>query len=125
MKYLSFLFVIFLLHACGGGGGGGSASPTPPTGSSSSSTSSTSSSSSSSSSGSSSNTQTYDQLKIQFEAYEEYQDQYGLGLVKASSAYARGSTGSGIVVGVTDSGLDNTHIEIGTSKVASGSQLSY
>ena len=122
MKYLSFLFVIFLLHACGGGGGGGSASPTPPTGSSSSSTSSTSSSSSSSSS---SNTQTYDQLKIQFEAYEEYQDQYGLGLVKASSAYARGSTGSGIVVGVTDSGLDTTHVEIGTSKVASGSQLSY
>ena len=107
------------MGACGGGGGGGSSSPVLPSGSSSSTTTSTSSSSSSS------NTQSYDQLKAQFEDYEEYQDQYGLGLVNASSAYARGSTGSGIVIGVTDSGLDTSHVEIGSLKVASGSQLSY
>ena len=45
--------------------------------------------------------------------------------MNASSAYARGSTGSGIVIGVTDSGLDTTHVEIGSLKTASGSQLSY
>ena len=45
--------------------------------------------------------------------------------MNASSAYARGSTGSGIVIGVTDSGLDTTHIEIGSLKIATGSQLNY
>ena len=45
--------------------------------------------------------------------------------MNASSAYARGSTGSGIVIGVTDSGLDTTHVEIGSLKTAPGSQLSY
>ena len=114
-----FLF----LYACGGGGGGSSASPIPSaSGSSTSSTSSTSSSSSSSSSGTDQN---FDQLKSQFESYSEYQDQYGLGLVKASSAYARGTTGSGIVIGVTDSGLDTSHEEISMFKVQAGSQLSY
>ncbi len=36
----------------------------------------------------------------------EYNVQYGLGLINASSAYARGATGAGIVVGVIDTGLD-------------------
>tara|TARA_Y100000590_G_scaffold204472_1_gene231918 strand:+ start:561 stop:2990 length:2430 start_codon:yes stop_codon:yes gene_type:complete len=91
----------------------------------SSSSSSGSSSSSSSSSSGNSNTQSFDELKTEFESFSEYQDQYGLAMVKASSAYARGSTGEGIVIGVTDSGLDTTHEEIGFFKLASGSQLNY
>ena len=86
------------MGACGGGGGGSSPSPVLD--------------SNSSSSPAPPASQSYDQLKAQFEGYEEYQDQYGLGLVNASSAYARGSTGSGIVIGVTDSGLATTHVEI-------------
>ena len=35
----------------------------------------------------------------------EYQQQWGLGLANASAAYARGSTGKNITIGITDSGL--------------------
>jgi len=41
----------------------------------------------------------------------EYNAQYGLGLINASTAYARGATGSGITVGIIDTGLDITHTE--------------
>ena len=43
----------------------------------------------------------------------------------ASSAYARGADGSGMIIGVVDSGLDQTHPEISPSKVQLGSQLNY
>ena len=35
----------------------------------------------------------------------EYNNQYGLGKIKASSAYARGYTGAGVTVAVIDSGF--------------------
>ena len=40
---------------------------------------------------------------------EEYQAQGGLGLIKASSMYARGGTGKGITVGLLDSGATPGH----------------
>jgi subtilase-type serine protease len=42
--------------------------------------------------------------------------QWGLNLINASSAYARGATGAGITIGITDSGLDDTHHEISCIK---------
>ena len=36
----------------------------------------------------------------------------GLSTINASSAYARGATGKNITIGITDSGLDNSHSEI-------------
>ena len=45
-------------------------------------------------------------------------------MTNSSSAYARGATGEGMIVGVVDSGLDDTHKEI-TSRVQAGSYLNY
>tara|TARA_B110000503_G_scaffold5914_1_gene8128 strand:+ start:132 stop:2648 length:2517 start_codon:yes stop_codon:yes gene_type:complete len=70
-------------------------------------------------------TASYDELKEQYEGYYEYQNQWGLDLVNASTAYARGATGQGITIGITDSGLDNTHTEINTARLSANSQLSY
>ena len=39
-------------------------------------------------------------------------------MVNASSAYARGATGAGITIGITDSGLDNTHVEISATRLS-------
>ena len=50
--------------------------------------------------------QSFDELVSQYESNDEYQDQWGLAAINASSAYARGATGKGIVIGITDSGLD-------------------
>jgi hypothetical protein len=63
--------------------------------------------------------------KDQYEGYYEYQSQWGLNMVKASSAYARGATGAGITIGITDSGLDNTHVEISATRLSGDSALSY
>lgn len=41
----------------------------------------------------------------------EYRAQYGLDMINAAGAYARGYTGAGVTVGVIDSGLDTTHPE--------------
>jgi len=97
--------------SCGGGGGGGSAptpvisqAPTPPI---------------------TPPTLSYDELKTQYEGYYEYQRQWGLEVVNASAAYARGATGSGITIGITDSGLDSTHSEISITRLSSDSDLSY
>ena len=67
----------------------------------------------------------YDELKAQFEGYYEYQNQWGLDAVNASAAYARGATGLGITIGITDSGLDNTHTEISLGRLSGDSDLSY
>ena len=90
--------ILFSLISCGGGGGGGSSSPpvisqtpTPPTPPPS---------------------LSFDELKDQYEGYYEYQSQWGLNMINASSAYARGATGAGITIGITDSGLDNTHVAV-------------
>ena len=39
-------------------------------------------------------------------------EQSGLALINASSAYARGATGMGSLIGVMDSGVDDTHQEL-------------
>ena len=67
----------------------------------------------------------YDELKDQYEGYYEYQSQWGLDIINASSAYARGATGLGVTIGITDSGLDDTHTEISISRVSGDSALSY
>ena len=70
-------------------------------------------------------TGTFDEIKSQYEGNYEYSSQWGLAAINASSAYARGATGKGIVIGITDSGLDTTHDEIASSRVSSESNLSY
>ena len=110
-KNRTIVLTLFLLMSCGGGGGGGSndtpvisQTPTPPT---------------------TPPSLSYDELKDQYEGYYEYQSQWGLNMVNASSAYARGATGAGITIGITDSGLDNSHVEISATRLSSNSALSY
>ena len=107
----TLLFTLFFMLSCGGGGGGGSApapvisqTPTPPV---------------------APPTLSYDELKAQYEGYYEYQGQWGLDVVNASAAYARGATGLGVTIGITDSGLDNTHTEISLGRLSGDSDLSY
>ena len=111
MQNKTLLFTIFFVLSCGGGGGGGSTStpvisqtPTPPI---------------------APPALSYDELKTQYEGYFEYQSQWGLNLINASAAYANGATGLGVTIGITDSGLDNTHLEISTGRISSDSDLSY
>ena len=103
--------LLLTLISCGGGGGGGSnnvpvisQTPTPPTPPPS---------------------LSYEELKQQYEGYYEYQNQWGLDMINASAAYARGATGLGITIGITDSGLDDTHVEISSSRLSDNSSLSY
>ena len=110
-KNRTYLLILFFLVACGGGGGGGSettptvsVAPTPPPAPSSS---------------------TFEELKAEFEGYYEYRNHWGLEAINSSSAHARGATGSGIRIGITDSGLDVTHAEIDASKISSNSDLEY
>ena len=107
----TLLFTLFFMLSCGGGGGGGSApapvisqTPTPPV---------------------APPTLSYEELKAQYEGYYEYQGQWGLDAVNASAAYARGATGLGVTIGITDSGLDNTHTEISAGRLSGDSDLSY
>ena len=101
----TLLLSLFILLSCGGGGGGGQNTPlvsqtttpsTPPA-------------------------LSYEELKAQYEGYYEYQNQWGLDMVNASTAYARGATGLGITIGITDSGLDDTHLEISKERLSSNS----
>ena len=108
MKYTQYLISILFLYSCLGGGGGGSnttndSSPVQPTPSG----------------------PSYETLKRNYEGNYEYQRQWGLGLINASSAYARGSTGDGVTIGITDSGLDTSHKEIDPERILSGSYLEY
>mgnify|MGYP001207684431 FL=1 len=111
MQNRTLALILFTLISCGGGGGGGSSSPpvisqtpTPPTPPPS---------------------LSFDELKDQYEGYYEYQSQWGLNMINASSAYARGATGAGITIGITDSGLDNTHVEISATRLSNDSALNY
>ena len=129
----TLVLILFTIISCGGGGGGSSNTPTisiPPTSDAIPPASDTSSSSDTpASSPPVSDTPTYsgnfDQLKAEFEGYYEYSDHWGLSAINASSAYARGSTGKNITIGITDSGLDNSHLEIDKSRLLSDSALSY
>ena len=122
MKNFIFGFVLFFVISCGGGGGG--STPTPTSNQTSTPTTVPSTSTPTPT------TPTCDEAcfqanKEEFEAFYEYSRQYGLGMSNASSAYARGATGEGMIVGVVDSGLDDSHPEITTSKVQAGSYLNY
>ncbi|MDB3880651.1 S8 family serine peptidase [Gammaproteobacteria bacterium] len=150
MKIYFFVFFSVLLVSCGGGGGGGSSStPTLPDGNTTGGTTQSSGTSSGSSSTTSSTTSTtstttnsynpnlpssgaitltgnFETDKTEYEETQEYQQQYGLDLIKASSAYARGATGRGAIIGIMDSGVDNSHQELnGFNKIVSGSYLTY
>ena len=110
-KNRTYILALIFLAACGGGGGGSSdntptvsVAPTPPPAPSPS---------------------TFEELKADFEGYYEYRRHWGLGSVNSSSAYARGATGAGITIGITDSGLDVTHSEIDQSRISSNSDLEY
>ena len=107
----TLLLILFTLISCGGGGGGSSnntpvvaQTPTPPTPPPS---------------------LSFDELVVQFESYYEYQSQWGLNMINASSAYARGATGANITIGITDSGLDNSHVEISSTRLSNDSALNY
>ncbi|MDA8526694.1 S8 family serine peptidase [Gammaproteobacteria bacterium] len=99
--------ILIILMSCGGGGGSSSnmtpvvsQTPTPPVAPPS---------------------LSFDELKDQYEGYYEYQSQWGLNMINASSAYARGATGAGITIGITDSGLDLNHPEIDTQRISNDS----
>ena len=111
MKSLIQITFIIVLVSCGGGGGGSSSSPTIPDGSSSTGTSQSTGSTSTGSNTSTTTTSTYnpnlptsgaitlsgnfDSDKLAYEESSEYTEQYGLALINASAAYARGATGRG------------------------------
>ena len=110
-KNRTYILTLLFLVACGGGGGGGSettptvsVAPTPPP---------------------APTPSTFEELKADFEGYYEYRRHWGLGSVNSSSAHARGATGAGITIGITDSGLDVTHIEIDQTRISSNSDLEY
>ena len=49
-----------------------------------------------------------------------------MALINASSAYARGATGEGALIGIMDSGVDTSHQELdGLYKLTSDSYLEY
>ena len=132
MKQFHLLYLVFLLSSCGGGGGGSSSTPIPPESSSTDTISSTSSSSTTTSSynpnlptsGSINLTGNFEADKATYEGSIEYQQQHGLEMINASSAYARGATGRGTIIGIMDSGVDTSHQELdGDNKLLSESYL--
>jgi len=69
---------------------------------------------------------TFEDKKDQYEATDEYSSQNGLEMIKASSAYARGATGQGVLIGIMDSGVDTSHQELnGSNKFTTDSYLTY
>ena len=60
----------------------------------------------------------YDDDKATYESSEEYIEQTGLSLINASSAYARGATGSGIQIAVVDTGVKANHSELDSNMVS-------
>jgi len=113
-NYIAILMLL-IISACGGGGGGGSSQapavsipPTP-----------------SSPSPSQPAEPSFSELRAEFESYYEYSRHWGLEAVNASSAYARGATGNNVLIGITDSGLDETHAEIKGANLSPNSDLEY
>ena len=94
------LSLTLFLSSCGGGGGG-SSSPSLP--------SPTSTSNSSTSTPPPPPPPPPD--KTTFET-REYDNQYGLSLINASTAYSRGATGKGALIGIMDTGVDFNHQEL-------------
>jgi len=107
-KYTQLLVLIIAITSCASGGGGGNKSPSDVTPST-----------------PTISEPTFEELVSRYESYYEYERQWGLGLINASSAYARGFSGKGITIGITDSGLDVDHAEIDANRIDSGSYLSY
>ena len=116
MKNYIIILSFFLIVSCGGGGG--SSSPTPTQAN-------TSTPTTVPTTAPTCDDACFQAKKDDFEALYEYSTQYGLGMSNASSAYARGATGEGLIVGVVDSGLDVGHSEITLPKVQTGSYLNY
>jgi subtilisin family serine protease len=109
--------IALLIVACGGGGGGGGGSsqapsvsipPTP-----------------SAPSPSQPAEPSFSELQTEFENHYEYSRHWGLETINASSAYARGATGNNVLIGITDSGLDETHAEIKGANLSPNSDLEY
>jgi subtilisin family serine protease len=107
--------ILLIISACGGGGGGGSSQapavsipPTP-----------------SSPTPSQPAEPSFSELKAEYENYYEYSRHWGLEAINASSAFARGATGNNVLIGITDSGLDETHAEIKGANLSSNSDLEY
>ena len=107
--------LLLIISSCGGGGGGGSSQapsvsipPTP-----------------SSPTPSQPAEPSFSELKAEFENHYEYSRHWGLEAVNASSAYARGATGNNVLIGITDSGLDETHAEIKGANLSPNSDLEY
>ncbi len=116
MKNYIIIFVSLIIVSCGGGGGSSASTPNQAT--------------STPTTVPATTAPTCDDACFQakkgdFEALYEYSTQYGLGMTNASSAYARGATGEGMIVGVVDSGLDDSHPEITPLKIQTGSYLNY
>jgi len=109
-KYTQLLILIIALSSCSSGGGSGNkpVTPTPAT-----------------PPAPTTSDPTFEELVSRYESYYEYERQWGLGLINASSAYARGFSGKGITIGITDSGLDVDHAEIDADRIDPGSYLSY
>ena len=118
MKNYLIIFLSLIIVSCGGGGGG--SAPTPNQGS----TSTPTTVPTTTPATPSCDDACFQANKEEFENLYEYSRQYGLGMTNSSSAYARGATGEGMIVGVVDSGLDDTHPEM-TSRVQAGSYLNY
>ena len=105
--------LLMIISSCGGGGGSSQAPsvsipPTP-----------------SSTTPSQPTEPSFSELKAEFERHYEYSSHWGLEAINASSAYARGATGNNVLIGITDSGLDETHAEIKGANLSPNSDLEY
>ena len=116
MRNYIILSAILVVVSCGGGGGSSTSTPTQAT---------STPTTVPSTTAPTCDDACFQARKDDFEALYEYSTQYGLGISNASSAYARGATGEGMIVGVVDSGLDDSHPEITPLKVQAGSYLNY
>ena len=126
MKSIIPITFIILLASCGGGGGGSSSSPTIPDSSSSNTSTTSSYNPNLPASGAITLSGNFDSDKLAYEESPEYTRQYGLAMINASSAYARGATGRGSIIGIMDSGVDTSHQELnGYNKLLSESYLAY
>ena len=94
---VSFILLIsILLGSCGGGGGGGGSSA--------------------------SSSPTY--VASDFET-SEYNEQYGLASISASTAYADGYSGSDVTVAVIDTGVDSDHPDLDNQMASGGYDYYY